>query len=84
MRRVRRPRTLAAGLAALLTAGLASTTAQAAAPTEPATTSVPVQLVSITDFHGYLRRRRRPTAGPSPGPTATLRSSAERRTWRRI
>ena len=62
MRKVRRPRALAAGLAALLTAtlapaaGLAPAAARAANPSQPdsaaATTSVPVQLVSITDFHG--------------------------------
>ncbi|TDW19490.1 bifunctional metallophosphatase/5'-nucleotidase [Kribbella kalugense] len=64
MRRVRRPRTLAAGLAALLTVGLASTTAQASPPAS----TVPVQLVSITDFHGYLRPPSPADGGTIAGP----------------
>ncbi|MEV0804286.1 bifunctional UDP-sugar hydrolase/5'-nucleotidase [Kribbella sp. NPDC050281] len=65
MRRVRRPRALAAGLAVLLTAGLAPPAAQAV------TTSVPVQLVSITDFHGYLRPPSPADGGTIAGPGGT-------------
>jgi 2',3'-cyclic-nucleotide 2'-phosphodiesterase (5'-nucleotidase family) len=65
VRRVRRPRALAAGLAVLLTAGLAPPAAQAV------TTSVPVQLVSITDFHGYLRPPSPADGGTIAGPGGT-------------
>lgn len=78
MRRVRRPRALAAGLAVLLTAGLAPPAAQAV------TTSVPVQLVSVTDFHGYLRPPSPADGGTIAAPAGRPRSSAERRTWPRI
>ena len=53
---------LAAGLAVLLTAGLAPPAAQAV------TTSVPVQLVSITDLHGYLQPTTPVRAASSPAP----------------
>jgi 5'-nucleotidase len=62
VRRVRRPRTLAAALTAAVIAGLAPVTADAV------TTSVPVQLVSITDFHGYLRPPSPADGGTIAGP----------------
>ena len=75
MRKARRPRALAAGLAALLTATLAPAAAQATDLSQPdsaaATTSVPVQLVSITDFHGYLRPPSPADGGTIAGPDGT-------------
>ena len=75
MRKVRRPRALAAGLAALLISqpgprgrpGRRPVTAGQTA----ATTSVPVQLVSITDFHGYLRPPSPADGGTIAGPDGT-------------
>jgi 5'-nucleotidase len=55
-------RRLAAVLSAALIATTAPVTARAAAPT------VPVQLVSITDFHGYLRPPTPADGGTIAGP----------------
>ncbi|NIK57387.1 5'-nucleotidase [Kribbella shirazensis] len=52
-------------LSAALVAAAAPITAQAAAPT------VPVQLVSITDFHGYLRPPAPSDGGTIAGPDGT-------------
>ncbi|MEU4604500.1 bifunctional UDP-sugar hydrolase/5'-nucleotidase [Kribbella sp. NPDC023972] len=70
MRRLRRPRAIAAGLATVLTAGLApAVVSTASAPAaEAVTPSVPVQLVSITDFHGYLRPPSPADGGTIAGP----------------
>jgi 5'-nucleotidase len=59
----RRRRARAAALAAVLAAGLSPAAIGSAA--DAVTTSVPVQLVSITDFHGYLRP-------PSPADGGTI------------
>ncbi|WP_433160965.1 bifunctional metallophosphatase/5'-nucleotidase [Kribbella sp. CA-247076] len=74
MRRARRPRAIAATLAAVLAAGL--TPAALASAAGAVTTSVPdsaaggvpVQLVSITDFHGYLRPPSPADGGTIAGP----------------
>lgn len=62
MRILRRPR----ALAGLLALGLIPATLTPAA--EAVTTSVPVQLVSITDFHGYLRPPAPAEGGTIAGP----------------
>ncbi|GAB2670587.1 bifunctional metallophosphatase/5'-nucleotidase [Kribbella swartbergensis] len=66
MRRARRPRAVATALAAALTAGL--TPAALAPAAEAVTSAVPVQLVSITDFHGYLRPPSPADGGTIAGP----------------
>ncbi|WP_432940085.1 bifunctional metallophosphatase/5'-nucleotidase [Kribbella sp. CA-253562] len=53
-------------LATLLTAALTGTAL--ASPADAGTTSVPVQLVSITDFHGYLRPPSPADGGTITGP----------------
>ena len=73
MRKVSRPRALAAGLAAIVTTSLAPAIAQAANPSQPdhAAAAVPVQLLSITDFHGYLRPPSPADGGTIAGPDGT-------------
>ncbi|TDD28531.1 bifunctional metallophosphatase/5'-nucleotidase [Kribbella turkmenica] len=74
MRRACRPRATATILAAVLTAGLTPAALSSAAAA--VTTSVPdsaaggvaVQLVSITDFHGYLRPPSPADGGTIAGP----------------
>lgn len=66
MRMFHRPRVRAAALVAVLAAGLSPTAFGVAADAAP--TSVPVQLVSITDFHGYLRPPSPADGGTIAGP----------------
>ncbi|TCO34154.1 5'-nucleotidase [Kribbella steppae] len=74
MRRDRPSRAIATALAAILTAGLAPAAPASAAEAvttsvpDPAATSVPVQLVSMTDFHGYLRPPSTADGGTITGP----------------
>lgn len=71
MRRIR-PRTLAATLAAVLVAcvtpAAAALTPAGASPAQTGDGPVPVQLVSITDFHGYLRPPSPADGGTIAGP----------------
>lgn len=66
MRILHRPRVRAAALVAVLAAGLSPAAFGVAADAAP--TSVPVQLVSITDFHGYLRPPSPADGGTITGP----------------
>lgn len=66
MRMFHRPRVRAAALVAVLAAGLSPAAFGVAADAAP--TSVPVQLVSITDFHGYLRPPSPADGGTIAGP----------------
>lgn len=66
MRMFHRPRVRVAALVAVLAAGLSPAAFGVAADAAP--TSVPVQLVSITDFHGYLRPPSPADGGTIAGP----------------
>lgn len=66
MRMFRPRRARAAALAAVLAAGLSPAAFGSSA--DAVTTSVPVQLVSITDFHGYLRPPSPADGGTIAGP----------------
>jgi 2',3'-cyclic-nucleotide 2'-phosphodiesterase (5'-nucleotidase family) len=67
VRSLTRPKALAA-LAALAVTTLGATTAADAREAEVEAATVPVQLVSITDFHGYLRPPSVADGGTIDGP----------------